>query len=58
MKRDNKGWRAIFYTTALTHEHEGGRVGTHTVARDAPGGVGGAEEEARERVGGARVAED
>jgi hypothetical protein len=23
MKRDNKGWRATLYTTALTHEHEG-----------------------------------
>jgi len=30
----------------------------HAVARDAAGGVGGVEEEARERVGGARVEAD
>jgi hypothetical protein len=33
-------------------------VGADAVARDAAGGVGGAEEEARERIGGARVEED
>ena len=33
-------------------------MGAHAVARDAAGGVGGAEAEARERVGGARVEAD
>jgi hypothetical protein len=33
-------------------------MGAHDVGRDAAGGVGGVEEEARERVGGARVEED
>jgi hypothetical protein len=33
-------------------------VGADAVARDVAGGVGSAEEEARERVGGARVEED
>ncbi len=33
-------------------------MGTHAVARDAAGGVGGVEEEARERVGGASVEAD
>ena len=44
---DERGWRATFYTTgygALAHERDGHRVGAHTVARDAAGGVGGAEE--------------
>jgi len=29
---------------ALAHERDGHRLGAHTVARDAEGGVGGAEE--------------
>ena len=49
---DERGWRATFYTTgaagALANERDGHRVGTHTVARDAAGGVGGAQ--ARERL--------
>ena len=40
---------------ALRDRH---RVGAHAVARDPAGGVGDTEEEARERVGGARVEAD
>jgi hypothetical protein len=48
---DEKGWRAKFYTNGdrvLAYQRNGHRVGTHTVARDAAGGVGGAQ--ARERL--------
>jgi hypothetical protein len=48
---DEKGWRAKFYTNGdrvLAYQRDGPRVGTHTVARDAAGGVGGAQ--ARERL--------
>jgi hypothetical protein len=43
---DDRGWRATFYTTGMEHfpdERDGHRMGAHTVARDAAGGVGGAE---------------
>ncbi len=46
--RDEKGWRPTFYTTGdgiLAHERDGHRVGTHAVARDAAGGVGGVKEQ-------------
>ena len=44
---DERGWHATFYTTGMEHS-PGHRVGAHAVARDAAGGVGGTEEEARE----------
>ena len=48
---DEKGWRATFYTTgmgALRHERDRHRMGAHALARDAAGGVGGAEASERE----------
>ena len=44
---DKRGWRATFCTTGLehaAHQRDRHRVGAHAVARDAAGGVGGAEE--------------
>jgi hypothetical protein len=43
---------------ALADERDRHRVGTQAVTRDAACGVGGVQEEARERAGGARVEED
>jgi hypothetical protein len=43
---DERGWRATFLYDrhgALAHERDGHRVGAHAVARDAAGGVRGAE---------------
>jgi hypothetical protein len=42
---DDRGWRATFYTTGmeLADERDGHRVGADAVARDAAGGVGGAQ---------------
>jgi hypothetical protein len=47
---DDKGWRATFDTTGMEHSptRDGHRVGTDALARDAAGGVGRTEEEARE----------
>ena len=48
---DEKGWDATFYTTGMEHSPTsatGTRMGTHAVARDAAGGMGGAR--ARERL--------
>jgi hypothetical protein len=45
---DERGWRATFYTSgigALVDERDRHRVGADAVARDAAGGVGGAQGE-------------
>jgi hypothetical protein len=54
---DERGWRATFYTTGMQH-CDGHWLGALALARDAAGGVGGAEEEASERVGRARVGKE
>jgi hypothetical protein len=43
---DDRGWRATFYTTEMEHAHERDRhrLGAHSVAGDAAGGVGGVGE--------------
>ena len=51
---DDRGWRATFYNygdRALAHERDGHRAGAHTVARDAAGGVGGAQAGGSELIG-------
>jgi hypothetical protein len=50
----DRRWRATFYTTGMEHfadERDRHRVGTHAVARDAAGGVGGATTGQRGRLG-------
>jgi hypothetical protein len=45
---DEHGWRATFYTTGMEHspdERDQHRMGAHTVAGDAAGGVGRAAED-------------
>jgi hypothetical protein len=44
---DERGWRATFYTTghgALADKRDRHRLGADAVARDAAGGVAGADE--------------
>ena len=43
---DERGWRDVLHdgSGALADQCEGHHVGAHTVAHDAAGGVGGAEE--------------
>jgi hypothetical protein len=55
---DERGSRATFYTTGMEHSPTSAdrhRVGAHPVARDAAGGVGGAEPEGGRRAMAARL---